>query len=127
MRFSYKKQINENFHSQNLNAEIELLKRALAEKQDENIVIFDRKIELEESVLAWQEKFQRLYESHKKTQNINQNLEEKLLRLVDKNATERAKMTRNCATMNIRLNQANFSILHLQREIVRHPLYFKSG
>lgn len=105
-----------------MSVEIELLKRALAEKDDENIVIFDRKIELEESLLAWQEKFQRLYESHKKVQSVNQNLEEKLLKLVDKNASERAKTTRNCANMNIRMNQANFSILHLQREIVSSKL-----
>lgn len=105
-----------------MSVEIELLKRALAEKEDENLVIFDRKIELEESLIAWQEKFQRLYESHKKVQSVNQNLEEKLLKLVDKNASERAKTTRNSANMNIRMNQANFSILHLQREIVSYKL-----
>ena len=86
-------------------------------------MIFDRKIELEESLVAWQEKFQRLYESHKKVQSVNQNLEEKLLKLVDKNASDRAKSTRNSANMNIRMNQANFTILHLQREIVSYELH----
>ncbi|KAL7052355.1 hypothetical protein ACKWTF_004849 [Chironomus riparius] len=104
----------------NLSVEIELLKRALAKKEEENLMIFDRKIELEESLVAWKEKFQRLYESHKKVQSVNQNLEEKLLKLVDKNASDRAKSTRNSANTNIRMNQANFTILHLQREIERY-------
>lgn len=79
----------------------------------------DRRGEIEDVVLAWQDKFERLYDSHKKVQKINQTLEDKLLKLVDRNSLERAQLTSDCATLNIRLRQANSSISSLQREIVR--------
>ncbi|CRK86236.1 CLUMA_CG000174, isoform A [Clunio marinus] len=108
-------------------AELELLKKALAEKQAELNAMrsscyqeSDRQGELEDVVLAWQDKFERLYESHKKVQKINQNLEDKLLKLVDRNSGERAQLTSDCATLNIRLNQANYNISSLQREIERY-------
>ncbi|KAG5675640.1 hypothetical protein PVAND_005528 [Polypedilum vanderplanki] len=104
----------------NLIAEIELLKLALNEKQVENQLILNRKDELEESLIVWQEKFQRLYESHKRVQNVNQNLEEKLLRLVDENTRQRAKLNTSCASLNIRLNKSNARIIHLQNEIERY-------
>lgn len=78
----------------------------------------DRQVELEDSVLAWQDKFERLYESHKRVQKINQNLEDKLLKLVDRNSGERAQLTSDCATLSVRLAQANYNISNLQREIV---------
>lgn len=78
----------------------------------------DRRGEIEDVVLAWQDKFERLYESHKKVQKINQTLEDKLLKLVDRNSGERAQLTSDCATLNIRLSQANYNISSLQREIV---------
>lgn len=91
---------------------------ALAEKQGESAINFRRNVELEESLQGWQEKFQRLYESHKRVQNVNQNLEEKLLKLVDKNTRDRAKLANNCATLNIRLNKSNARIVNLQNEVV---------
>lgn len=104
---------------------MELLKKALADKQAELNAMrsacyreSDRQGELEDVVLAWQDKFERLYESHKKVQKINQGLEDKLLKLVDRNSGERAQLTSDCATLNIRLNQANYNISSLQREIV---------
>lgn len=104
---------------------MELLKKALVDKQAELNAIrsacyreSDRQGELEDVVLAWQDKFERLYESHKKVQKINQGLEDKLLKLVDRNSGERAQLTSDCATLNIRLNQANYNISSLQREIV---------
>lgn len=108
-----------------LHAEVELLKKALSDKQAElnamRSVCYqesERQGELEDVVLAWQDKFERLYESHKKVQKINQTLEDKLLKLVDRNSGERAQLTSDCATLNIRLNQANYNISSLQREIV---------
>jgi len=41
----------------------------------------DRQLELEDSVLAWQDKFERIYDSHKKVQKINATLEDKLLKV----------------------------------------------
>lgn len=108
-------------------AEIGLLKKALADKQAElsamRSAVFaetDRRGEIEDVVLAWQDKFERLYESHKKVQKINQTLEDKLLKLVDRNSGERAQLTSDCATLNIRLTQANYNISSLQRELVRN-------
>jgi hypothetical protein len=108
-----------------LHAEVELLKKALVDKQIELNAMraacyqeTDRQGELEDVVLAWQDKFERLYESHKKVQKINQGLEDKLLKLVDRNSGERAQLTSDCATLNIRLNQANYNISSLQRDIV---------
>ena len=104
---------------------MELLKKALADKQVELSAMrsacyqeSERQGELEDVVLAWQDKFERLYESHKKVQKINQGLEDKLLKLVDRNSGERAQLTSDCATLNIRLSQANYNISSLQREIV---------
>lgn len=108
---------------------MELLKKALADKQSELAAMraisyqeSERQSELEDVVLAWQDKFERLYESHKKVQKINQNLEDKMLKLVDRNSGERAQLTSDCATLNIRLNQANYNISILQREIVSTAL-----
>lgn len=82
----------------------------------------DRQVELEDSIIAWQDKYDRLYESHKRVQKVNQNLEDKLLKLVDRNAGERAQLTSDVATLSVRLAQANYNIATLQREIVSNKL-----
>lgn len=109
-----------------LHVEIEKLKQALLEKQSELISMetaclreSDRQVELEDSIIAWQDKYDRLYESHKRVQKVNQNLEDKLLKLVDRNSGERAQLTSDVATLSVRLAQANYNIATLQREIVR--------
>jgi hypothetical protein len=123
------KKISSNFPIQashvHFHAEIGLLKKALADKNSElnamRSAIFqetDRRGEIEDVVLAWQDKFERLYDSHKKVQKINQTLEDKLLKLVDRNSGERSQMISDCATLNIRLTQANYNISSLQRELV---------
>lgn len=78
----------------------------------------DKQVELEDSVIAWQDRYDRLYESHKRVQKTNQNLEDKLLKLVDRNSGERAQLTSDVATLSVRLAQANYNISNLQREIV---------
>lgn len=108
-----------------LHAEIEHLKQALQDKHNQLITMetaclreSDRQIELEDSIIAWQDKYDRLYESHKRVQKVNQNLEDKLLKLVDRNSGERAQLTSDVATLSVRLAQANYSIANLHREIV---------
>lgn len=108
-----------------LYAEIEILKQALVNKQNELIAMettclreTDRQAELEDSIIAWQDKYDRLYESHKRVQKVNQTLEDKLLKLVDRNSGERAQLTSDVATLSVRLAQANYNIATLQREIV---------
>uniref|UniRef100_A0A1B0AE10 Uncharacterized protein n=1 Tax=Glossina pallidipes TaxID=7398 RepID=A0A1B0AE10_GLOPL len=105
--------------------EIEALKQALQEKQNQLLAMetvcireSERQVELEDSIIAWQDKYDRLYESHKRVQKVNQSLEDKLLKLVDRNSGERAQLTGDVATLSIRLAQANFNIAKLQREIV---------
>lgn len=78
----------------------------------------DRTVELEDSLIAWQDKYDRLHESHKRVQKVNQSLEDKLLKLVDRNSGERAQLTGDVATLSVRLAQANYNIATLQREIV---------
>lgn len=95
-----------------------MLKKALSEKSKEASIFYERQSELEDSLVIFQDKFERLHHSHRKIQSINQTLEEKLLKLVDRNTGEKAQLIGDCATLNIRLNQANLNILQLQREIV---------
>ncbi|XP_023033480.1 uncharacterized protein LOC111519039 [Drosophila willistoni] len=106
-------------------AEIEQLQQALIEKQTQLYALetaclreTERQVELEDSVIAWQDKYDRLYESHKRVQKVNQSLEDKMLKLVDRNTSERAQLTSDVATLSVRLAQANFNIAKLQREIV---------
>ncbi|XP_017138546.1 uncharacterized protein LOC108153227 isoform X1 [Drosophila miranda] len=107
--------------------EIEQLQQALIEKQSQLYALesaclreTERQVELEDSVIAWQDKYDRLYESHKRVQKVNQSLEDKMLKLVDRNASERAQLTSDVATLSVRLAQANFNIAKLQREIERY-------
>lgn len=110
--------------------EIEQLQQALLEKQTQLYALetaclreTERQVELEDSVIAWQDKYDRLYESHKRVQKVNQSLEDKMLKLVDRNTNERAQLTSDVATLSVRLAQANFNIAKLQREIVSTPQY----
>lgn len=108
-----------------LHSEIENLKQALAEKHSQLVAMettcfdqSDRQVELEDSIIAWQDKYERLYESHKRVQKVNQSLEDKLLKLVDRHSSERAQLTSDVATLSVRLAQANYNIGKLQGEIV---------
>lgn len=115
-----------------LYTEIADLKQALAKNHAQLIAMetqclheSDRHVELEDSLIAWQDKYDRLHESHKRVQKINQNLEDKLLKLVDRNSSERAQLTSDVATLSVRLAQANYNIATLQREIVSFNLAFE--
>uniref|UniRef100_A0A8D8FIC8 Tight junction-associated protein 1 n=1 Tax=Culex pipiens TaxID=7175 RepID=A0A8D8FIC8_CULPI len=119
--------INEQNCDVHLQAEIEVLKNALADKHSQLVAMenaclveSDRQVELEDSIIAWQDKYERLYESHKRVQKVNQNLEDKLLKLVDRNAGERAQLTSDVATLSVRLAQANYNVQSLKREIERY-------
>lgn len=114
--------------------EIEQLQQALLEKQTQLYALetaclreTERQVELEDSVIAWQDKYDRLYESHKRVQKVNQSLEDKMLKLVDRNTNERAQLTSDVATLSVRLAQANFNIAKLQREIVSSQIDITAG
>lgn len=74
--------------------------------------------ELEDSIVAWQDKYERLYESHKRVQKVNEGLEDKLLILVDNNTAERSQWTSDVAKLSVSLADANYLISNLRREIV---------
>ncbi|KMR04649.1 brain-enriched guanylate kinase-associated protein [Lasius niger] len=71
---------------------------------------------MKEELLIWQEKYSRLHEAHKRVQKVNQNLEDKLLRIVDKCETEKGTFTKDIATLSHRLADANYTIHQLTQD-----------
>lgn len=119
-----------------LHAEIENLRRCLFEK-DSHIVTMETHFlneakkfpngelaSLKEELLIWQEKYSRLYESHKRVQKVNQNLEDKLLKIVDKCETEKGAFTKDIATLSHRLADANYTIHRLTQDNVSFIFIF---
>lgn len=113
-----------------LHAEIENLRQRLLER-DNHIVTMETQFlneadkfpngelaSMKEELLIWQEKYSRLHEAHKRVQKVNQNLEDKLLRIVDKCETEKGAFTKDIATLSHRLADANFTIHRLTQDNV---------
>ena len=73
---------------------------------------------LAEELLTWQDKYSRLYEAHKRVQKVNQNLEDKLLKIVDKCETEKGILTKDIATLEQKLSEANANMVWLKEENV---------
>ncbi|XP_054006737.1 probable cyclin-dependent serine/threonine-protein kinase DDB_G0292550 [Hylaeus anthracinus] len=71
---------------------------------------------MKEELLIWQDKYSRLHEAHKRIQKVNQNLEDKLLRIVDKCETEKSAFTKDIATLSHRLADANYTIHRLTQD-----------
>lgn len=65
--------------------------------------------------------FSRLYESYKRVQKVNQGLEDKLLRVVDKFESEKGALTRDVASLTQRLVDARFNVTRYQEENVSCP------
>lgn len=108
--------------------EIENLKRQIAER-DYHIVQMETSVmdhakefpngefqALQETLRFWQEKYDRLAESHRKLQKVNQALEDKLLRIVDKFETEKATLTRDVNDLTNRLVEARVTINDIEEE-----------
>ncbi|KAG5320663.1 BEGIN protein, partial [Pseudoatta argentina] len=111
-----------------LHAEIENLRQQLLER-DNHIVTMETQFlneadkfpngelaSTKEELLIWQEKYSRLHEAHKRVQKVNQNLEDKLLRIVDKCETEKSAFTKDIATLSHRLADANYTIHRLTQD-----------
>lgn len=111
-------------------AEIENLRQRLLER-DNHIVTMETQflndankfpncelMSIREEILIWQDKYARLYEAHKRMQKVNQNLEDKLLRIVDKCETEKGAFTKDIATLSHRLAEANYAIHRLKQDNV---------
>lgn len=113
-----------------LHVEIENLRQHLVER-DNHIVTMETQFlkeaekfpngelaSLKEEMLIWQDKYTRLYEAHKRVQKVNQNLEDKLLKIVDKCETEKGAFTKDIATLSHRLAEANYTIHRLTQDNV---------
>ncbi|XP_076314209.1 uncharacterized protein LOC143226733 isoform X2 [Tachypleus tridentatus] len=116
------------FVSIHLHQEIENLKCQLVEREN-HIIEMDTHVihqaqrfpkgenaALRQELLLWEEKYQRLHDSHKKLQRVNQGLEDKLLKIVDKYETEKATLTRDLYDVTTKLVEARFSITQLEEE-----------
>ncbi|XP_072750440.1 uncharacterized protein [Anoplolepis gracilipes] len=121
-------QDNQQHCDMHLHAEIENLRQRLLER-DNHIVTMETQFlneadkfpngelaSMKEELLIWQEKYARLYEAHKRVQKVNQNLEDKLLRIVDKCETEKSAFTKDIATLSHRLADANYTIHQLTQD-----------
>ncbi|XP_014608667.1 PREDICTED: putative uncharacterized protein DDB_G0282133 isoform X1 [Polistes canadensis] len=115
-----------------LHVEIENLRQRLLER-DNHIVTMETQFlneaekfpngelaSIKEEILVWQEKYQRLYDAHKRIQKVNQNLEDKLLRIVDKCESEKGTFTKDIATLSHRLADANYTIHRLTQDNERY-------
>ncbi|XP_012543092.1 uncharacterized protein LOC105840641 isoform X2 [Monomorium pharaonis] len=121
-------QDNQQHCDMHLHAEIENLRQRLLER-DNHIVTMETQFlneadkfpngelaSMKEELLMWQEKYSRLHEAHKRVQKVNQNLEDKLLRIVDKCETEKGAFTKDIATLSHRLADANYTIHRLTHD-----------
>ncbi|XP_071571520.1 uncharacterized protein [Temnothorax nylanderi] len=121
-------QDNQQHCDMHLHAEIENLRQRLLER-DSHIVTMETQFlneadkfpngelaSMKEELLIWQEKYSRLHEAHKRVQKVNQNLEDKLLRIVDKCETEKSAFTKDIATLSHRLADANYTIHRLTQD-----------
>lgn len=108
--------------------EIENLKKQVAER-DSHIVQMETSVmdhakefpngefqALQEAIKLWQEKYERLAESHRRLQKVNQALEDKLLRIVDKFETEKANLTRDVSDLTNKLVEARVTIDDIEEE-----------
>ncbi|KAJ2951675.1 hypothetical protein O0L34_g13835 [Tuta absoluta] len=110
-----------------LRAEVEHLRQHLAER-DGHLVALEAEFhkcstrvgDLEEQVDTWREKYERLYDSHKRVQKLNQVLEDKLLQMVDKMKGEKSQLTKDIATLSVRLAESKYNYSMLQKENERY-------
>ncbi|KAL7304862.1 hypothetical protein TKK_0002668 [Trichogramma kaykai] len=108
-----------------LHQEIQNLRQCIAEK-DYHIMTMETQFlheaqkhpngevaSLKEDLHMWQDKYTRLNEAYIRVQKVNQNLEDKLLKIVDKCETEKDAFTKDVATLTHRLNEAKETIHRL--------------
>ncbi|KAG8175592.1 hypothetical protein JTE90_013411 [Oedothorax gibbosus] len=71
---------------------------------------------LQQEILIWKDKYERLFDSHKKLQKVNQSLEDKLLKLVDKFETEKNALTRDVGDLTHRLVETRLMVKDLEEQ-----------
>ncbi|GIY06681.1 tight junction-associated protein 1 [Caerostris extrusa] len=115
-----------------LHQEIESLKRQLVEREY-HILKMETSVlnhveqypngeweHLQQELEICKDKYERLFDSHKKLQKVNQGLEDKLLKLVDKFETEKNALTKDVADLTNRLVEARLSINDLEEQNVQY-------
>ncbi|CAL4075295.1 unnamed protein product, partial [Meganyctiphanes norvegica] len=116
-----------------LRSEVEVLKRRLLDR-DVSIVQLEAQMAQEcpeafpQGQVAllraqcdhWEDKYDRLLEAHKRLQRVNQGLEDKLLRLVDRTESEKSKLTANTTSLTTALTTAAQAINRLKNENERY-------
>ncbi|KAI5736790.1 hypothetical protein M8J76_007095 [Diaphorina citri] len=124
---------NGNLH---LHVEIENLKQRLLEKEHHILNMetnFLKDVDkypngeyaaLREELLTWQDKYSRLHEAYKRVQKVNQNLEDKLLKMVDKCETEKSVLNSEISALTRKLvdDQYNINKLNDENERYRNDL-----
>lgn len=74
---------------------------------------------------ACQDKWQRLQDGYRKLQKVNQGLEDKLLRVVDRCETEKAALSRDLQELTARLVDAQLTLAQLREENLPNELQEK--
>ncbi|XP_065347718.1 brain-enriched guanylate kinase-associated protein [Cloeon dipterum] len=118
--------------SLHLHVEIENLQQRLLEKEH-HIVKMETNflseadkypdgevVAMMEEIAVWQDKYNRLYEAHKKLQKVNQGLEDKLLRIVDKFETEKSVLSRELGSTSRSLSEEKAKSARLKTENERY-------
>ncbi|OWR50152.1 Brain-enriched guanylate kinase-associated protein [Danaus plexippus plexippus] len=110
-----------------LHKEVDHLRQHLADRDEQFVALeteyfkcTSRVNDLEEQVATWTEKYERLYDSHKRVQKLNQVLEDKLLQMVDKMKSEKSQLTKDIATLSVRLAESKHNYSMLQKENERY-------
>lgn len=120
---------NGNLH---LHVEIENLKQKLVEKEHHILNMetnFLKDVDkypngeyaaLREELFTWQDKYSRLHEAYKRVQKVNQNLEDKLLKMVDKCETEKSTLNTEISALTKKLVADQYNITKLTDENERY-------
>ncbi|KAK7580634.1 hypothetical protein V9T40_001263 [Parthenolecanium corni] len=120
-----------------LHVEIENLKQRLMERERHIVKMetnFLKEAEkfpngefaaLTEELLTWQDKYSRLFEAHKRVQKVNQGLEDKLLKMVDRCETEKSSLQDDITKLTKKLidQETNISKLSEENERYRTDLH----
>ncbi|KAB7499788.1 hypothetical protein Anas_14734 [Armadillidium nasatum] len=65
---------------------------------------------------SWQDKYDRLLESHKRLQKVNQGLEDKLLKLVDRCESEKVRLMEDIESLKTSVVNAGHTVNALSTE-----------
>ncbi|CAG0894383.1 unnamed protein product [Darwinula stevensoni] len=115
-----------------LQREIEELKGQLTQKEDAIMKMEATMLQeaqeypqgpaaaLREEVCFWEEKHERLLEAHQKLARVNQSLEDKLLKVVDKFQSEKETLLADVKRLSAQVSQAQVIMAQMQQDLERY-------